>query len=291
MIREIYRAYRKFMIGSPSKRLYKFMITDWIKLTDLEACSKVLETSRFNRNLQPLEVEYPTAKRILVIAPHPDDDVIGAGGTLVKAKENGANIHVLYVTNGLLEQADAIRNETLTVCEQLGTTPHFLNCTVRAIPLDDPVVNQKILSLLNELKPEAIFISFLLDDHDDHRRVNHLLLEVLKNNLLSKCEIWAYQIYSSVIPNVAVNITDQHERKKELIHIWKSVGQFNDLAHYILGVNASNCRYLKADEPIWVETFFVVPMDEYLELCQQYFREKKYYFATYNSNENSINNK
>ena len=103
------------MIGRPSKRLYKFMITDWTKLTDLETCSKVLETKRFNRNLQPLELDHPDANRILVIAPHPDDDIIGAGGTLIKAKENGANIHVIYVTNGLPDQEGAIRNETLAV--------------------------------------------------------------------------------------------------------------------------------------------------------------------------------
>ena len=91
-------------------------------------------------------------------------------------------------------------------------------------------------------------------------------------------------MYSSVIPNVAVNITDQKERKKELIHIWKSVGKFNDLAHYILGVNASNCRYVKADEPVWIETFFVVPIKEYLELCRWYFLQNKntdYYYHQY----------
>jgi N-acetylglucosamine malate deacetylase 1 len=269
------------MIGRPSKRLYKFMLTDWIKLTDLEACSSVLETKRFNRNLQPLEIDYPDAKKILVIAPHPDDGVIGAGGSLIKAKENGADIHVLYVTNGLPDKADAIRKETLSVCEQLGMTPHFLNCQARAIPLNDFDVNKKILNLLDEFKPEVIFISFLLDDHDDHRRVNHLFLEVLKDKPLPKCEIWAYQVYSSVIPNVAVNITSQRKRKKEMINIWESVGKFNDLAHYILGVNASNCRYIKADDPVWVETFFVVPLEEYIELCQIYFSKTSYYFQKY----------
>lgn len=284
MIRKIYRLYRKLMIGRPSQRLYKFMITDWTKLTDLEACSKVLDTKRFNRNLQPLEMGYPDAKRILVIAPHPDDDIIGAGGTLLKAKEKGADIHVLYVTNGLAEQAEAIREETLSVCQQFGSTPHFLDCPTRAIPLDDQGVNRKVSGLLNKLKPEAIFISFLLDDHDDHRRVNHLLLEVLKDKPLPRCEIWAYQVYSTIFPNVAVNITRQVERKKELIHIWGSVGKFNDLAHYILGVNASNCRYVKADEPVWVETFFVLPLEEYFKLCQMYFIQHKYtgyYYRTY----------
>ncbi|MBL7047495.1 MAG: PIG-L family deacetylase, partial [Candidatus Marinimicrobia bacterium] len=204
MIRKLYRLYRKIMIGRPSKRLYKFMITDWTKLTDLETCSKVLDTKRFNRNLQPLEIDCPDAKRILVIAPHPDDDIIGAGGTLIKAKEKGADIHVLYVTNGLPEKAGAIRKETLSVCQHLGSIPHFLDCQTRSIPLDDPDMNKKVSELLSDFKPEVIFISFLLDDHDDHRRVNHLRLNVLNGKPLPKCEIWAYQVYSTVIPNVAI---------------------------------------------------------------------------------------
>ena len=284
MIRKIYRAYRKLMIGRPSKRLYKFMITDWTNLTDLEACSRVLETKRFNRNLQPLEIDYPDAKRILVIAPHPDDDIIGAGGSLIKAKENGSDIHILYVTRGLSDNAELIKQETLSVCNQLGITPHFLDCPVRAIPLNNAEVNDKFSELLETIEPEIIFTSFFMDDHDDHRRVNQLLLEVLKNRNIPKAEIWAYQIYSTIIPNVAVNITEQRKRKEDLIHIWKSVGKFNDLAHYILGVNASNCRYIMADEPIWVESFFVVPLEEYIELCELYFAQdvsKIYYYPNY----------
>lgn len=284
MIRRLYRLFKKLMIGKPSKRLYKFMMTDWTKLTDLELCSKVLDTKRFNRNMQPLEMKYPNSKRILVIAPHPDDDIIGAGGTLIKAKEEGAEIHVLYVTNGLKQRESKIRKETLNVCSKLGSIPHFLDCEARSIPLDDSDVNKKINKLLTDLKPEVIFISFLLDDHDDHRRVNHLLLNVIDTKSLSNCEIWAYQVYSSVIPNVAVNITNEKDRKKELIDIWESVGKFNDLAHYILGVNASNCRYIKSDKPIWVETFFVVPLPEYLKLCNIYFSKYKsnnYYYDKY----------
>jgi N-acetylglucosamine malate deacetylase 1 len=284
MIRKIYRMFKKLMIARPSKRLYKFMITDWTKLTDLKASSMVLETKRFNRNLQPLKLENPDAKRILVIAPHPDDDVLGAGGTLIKAKEIGADIHVVYVTNGLAEKEELIREETLSVCDQLGTTPHFLNCKARTIPDEDPEVNKQLYDLILKVDPEVIFISFMLDDHDDHRRVNQLLMAALKGQAKQKAEIWAYQIYSSIIPNVVVDITDQVEQKRQLINTWKSVGKLGDLAHYILGINASNCRYMQTEATVWGETFFVVPLDEYLDLCKIYFEDpdnKSYYFPAY----------
>jgi LmbE family N-acetylglucosaminyl deacetylase len=229
-------------------------------------------------------MDFPSAKRILVIAPHPDDDVLGAGGTLLKAIDSGTDVHVLYVTDGLPEHAASIREQTVEVCNAARMIPHFLGCRSRQIPLEDPKVNEKVTSLLESINPEVIFISFFLDDHDDHRRVNHLLRNILKTGSLPEAEIWAYQIYSSVVPNVVVNITDKVERKRELISKWKSVGKFNDLAHFILGVNASNCRFLSAQFPIFVEAFFVVPLKEYLDLCSLYFNDcsdQLYYYESY----------
>ena len=287
MIRYLYRLFRKVMIGRPSKRLYKFMITDWKKLGDLEQCKKVLETKRFNRNLQPLIMEYPKAKSIVVIAPHPDDDIIGAGGTLIKAKNNGANISVIYITNGLQENSEKIKKEATTVCKTVGFASYFLNCETRSIPINNNAINKKFSSIINKIKPDVLFTSFLLDDHDDHRRVNQLISSNISTINLPGLEIWSYQIYSSIFPNVVVDITNQKEEKKNLIHIWESVSRFNDLAHYILGVNAANCRYLPSDHPIWVESFFVLPLAEYLELCNLYFsndNSKNYYFNKYITN-------
>ena len=284
MIKSLKKIFNKIIIARPSKKLYKFMISDWIALGDLDNCKRVLETKRFNRNLKPIEIKYPKAKNIVVLAPHPDDDVIGAGGTLIKAKEHGSNIHIIYVTNGVVENSKRIKLETKSVCDEGGFIPHFLNCNPRSIPINDNTINDKLFSILKLVDPEIIFTSFLLDDHDDHRRINHLLSTQLRKNYFKKCEVWSYQIYSSIFPNVVIDITNQKDRKKELIDMWESVSKFNDLAHYILGINASNCRYLVSDYPVWVESFFVIPLNEYLEICDIYFSKdssKNYYFNKY----------
>jgi len=85
-------------------------------------------------------------------------------------------------------------------------------------------------------------------------------------------EIWAYQVYSTVIPNVAVDITDVIDEKLKLVEIYRSQKRSRDWAHYIKGLNAFNCRFLKTNEPRYVELFFVVPADEYLQLCRLYFQ-------------------
>jgi LmbE family N-acetylglucosaminyl deacetylase len=293
MMKKIYKRLKaillKQMCGIPSKSKYKFIIKDWINLTDINACSRVLETKRFFRNIQPIEIDFPSAARILVISPHPDDDILGAGGTLMKAIDNGAEVHVVYVTNGNdnHRKDGLIKRETLKVCKSIGMSPHFLGCHKKKIPLFDNSVNNKLFSLIKEIKPEAIFITFLLDDHDDHRRINHLLLKILENQKFPETEIWAYQIYSTVIPNVVINITKQADKKRELLHIWQSVSGNRDWAHYMLGINAANCRYIPSKDPIYVEAYFVLPIKEYLELCRLYFNRepsKIYYEDCYRSN-------
>ena len=48
-------------------------------------------------------------KKILVIAAHPDDEVLGCGGTMVKHIENGDDVHVLILAEGMTSR-DATRN-------------------------------------------------------------------------------------------------------------------------------------------------------------------------------------
>jgi len=270
-------------LGIPTKSKYKFILKDWVSLTDLQACQKVLETKRFSRNLVPVQIEKPDAKKLLVIAPHQDDDIFGAGGTLIKAVESGSEVHVVYVADHEnAQQADLVYNETKEVCNTVGTTPHFLKAKMGKIPLTSQHLNDSLLSIIKELQPEIIFTSFLLDDHDDHRRVNELLLHVLKQNKLLNCDIWAYQVYSSIIPNVVVDITEQSQRKRDVMEIWKHVSGQRDWPHYILGMNAVNSRWISSKTPKFVEAFFVVPIQEYLDLCRLYFESSfKCYYGEY----------
>ena len=82
-------------------------------------------------------------------------------------------------------------------------------------------------------------------------------------------EVWCYQVYSPVIPNVVVDISDVAERKAAAVRMWKSQMKVRKFDHYILGFNAFNIRLLP--KALYVEAFFVVPMHEYAELCAIYF--------------------
>jgi LmbE family N-acetylglucosaminyl deacetylase len=278
MIRLLKRGIRGLLIRNPTKANYKFIMKDWHGLFDLSLASSVLETKRFSQNLQSIELETPAGERILVLAPHPDDDVFGAGGMLLKSLRRGRKVHIVYVTNGSQVESlgQKIRREAEDVCRAMGVSCCFLNCAVRGIAKSDEAVNEKLAQQILTYKPDTLVTTFVLDDHDDHRRVNHLLMKALSRDdvkvaLPKKTEVWWMQIYSTVLPNVVVDISEVEQEKRHLIGLWRSVSGQRDWEHYVMGLNAFNCRFIPRREKIYAEVFFVIPVAEFRLLCEAYF--------------------
>ena len=256
-----------------SRSAYKFLIRDWVALDDLDSCAAVLGTMRFSRNLEPLEIDVPRGRRVVVVAPHPDDEMIGPGGTLIKALAGGAAVEVLYLTRdagepGLLREA-----ETLTVARKMGFTPHFFSFPAGALPVDSDAA-AALAERIAAWQPDTLFIPFLCDDHPEHRAASRLLLLAADAGALQPdIEVWAYQVYTSLLPNVVVDITAVAKRKAAAIALWRDTAmKERDWCHYALGLNAYNSRFLrKPPGPHYAEAFFVVPLTEYVALCRTYF--------------------
>ena len=85
-------------------------------------------------------------------------------------------------------------------------------------------------------------------------------------------EVWAYQVYTPLPGNVAVDITDVADRKADAIRGFASQMVIRDWAHWALGLNAFNSRFVSTGgQKRYIETFFVLPLAEYVELCRHYF--------------------
>ncbi|RPI55071.1 MAG: hypothetical protein EHM55_08975 [Acidobacteria bacterium] len=252
-----------------TRQAYKFFMRDWKSLTDLQSCARVVSTMRFNQTLEPLEMIVPHGKRITVIAPHPDDEMLGAGGTLIHARHAGASIRCIYLTSS--QPAAQVEVETAEVAGHIGYRTEFLRYPVAGIPVTPESVNTLGAALASE-PTDCLFVPILMDDHDDHRRANQLLWHAWRGGFVPDgTEIWCYQVYSPVISNVVVDISDVAEEKAAAIRMWKSQIKIRKFDHYILGLNAFNIRLLPKAK--YVEAFFVVPMREYAELCAVYFNE------------------
>lgn len=254
---------------------YRFHLRYWFH-PDVDVAAAVLSTMRASRALRPELVDFPPGKKITVIAPHPDDEIIGPGGSLLKAKSIGARIDIVYLTNGEIDKEKGIKRieEAEIVNALLGFDFQYLGLDVGDLKPDEHK-NELLENAIRKADPDIIFVPFILDDNDDHRLSAVLLAETLKNGAFTKdIEIWSYQVYSSLPGNVIVPIDKFVDKKVDAINLYASQSAVRDWAHYSLGLNAYNTRLTpRAYVEKYVEVFFVIPAKEFIELCGKFCDE------------------
>ncbi|MGE0480875.1 MAG: PIG-L deacetylase family protein [Phycisphaerae bacterium] len=114
---------------------------------------------------------------VLVIAPHPDDEVLGCGGTVRRLVLAGARATVAIVTRGTPlypeEQVRRVRAEAARANEQLGVQDlRFLDLPVTALHLmPEHELNGVFFRLVKDVRPDTVFLPFLGDRHEDHRQI------------------------------------------------------------------------------------------------------------------------
>lgn len=113
---------------------------------------------------------------VLVVAPHPDDEVLGVGGTMARMADAGAEVHVAIVTSGRAprfssDQAATVRAEAAAAHAALGVTQtHYLDAP--AAELDafaHADLNAAIGGLVRQLAPQTVFAPHPGDIHLDHQ--------------------------------------------------------------------------------------------------------------------------
>lgn len=255
-----------------SRRSYRFFIREWQTLGDLERAADAMRTMRFSRILKAEVASAVGLRRIAVLAPHPDDETIGPGGTLIEARDKGSDILVVTLTTD--SEDDGTRKaESIAVAKSLGFDSRFLDWSEGDIPTGMDERGAALTALLSAFRPDAIFVPFFLDDHSDHRRASQLLAAIAPH-LPPRLEVWAYQVYSVLPPNVIVDITATAERKRAAIQLYASQMEHRDWAHFALGLNAFMSRFLPpGPKPRYAEAFFVLPLTDYAELCGAYFQK------------------
>jgi len=117
-------------------------------------------------------------ERALVIAPHPDDEVLGCGGTMARLIAMGRQVDVVICTRGMApqfdaEQSDRVQAEARAAHALLGVR-HSRVLDLPAARLDQLAtadLNAAICAAVAELQPDTVFVPFVGDLHFDHRLV------------------------------------------------------------------------------------------------------------------------
>lgn len=250
---------------------YRFAIRNWHRLLELPAADEILKTMRDARVIKPI-VSDPPRGNILVVAPHPDDEAIGPGGTLLRSVADGeSRLSLLVMTTGQSADRATRRLESETTARNLGGTFQCLDLPDGKIPVDDATV-ARFAEVIDALAPDVLMLPFALDDHDDHRRANELLVRAT-DRLVCRPEVWAYQVYGGVLCNVVVDITEVAEAKRQLIGSYTSQMDVRDWANFSLGLAAWNSRFLPRQDTAYAEMFLVLPLRDYVALVRNLFQD------------------
>jgi LmbE family N-acetylglucosaminyl deacetylase len=181
-------------------------------------------------------------KNVIVISAHPDDEILGAGGTLLKHKKSGDILAWVIITgvdeaNGFTKERVRTRDlEISQVAESIGFSKVY-KLNYPTMGLSPEIVNEmipKISSIFIEFKPEVIYVMNRSDAHSDHRYTFDavaactksfrypFIKKVLMYECISETE-FAPQLPEKVfIPNYFVDITDFFEKKLEIMQIYQS---------------------------------------------------------------------
>ncbi|UVO51680.1 PIG-L family deacetylase [Sphingomonas sp. SUN019] len=169
---------------------------------------------------------------VLIVAPHPDDEVLGCGGTIARLTEAGRDVHVAIVTTGArprfsAEQVAAVRAEAAVSHRMLGVTQtHWLDLPAAELDrLPHADLNAAIARIFAAVRPGTAFVPFVGDVHLDHQLVFRSCLVVarprddaaparlLAYETLSETNWGAPGIDPAFAPTVFIDIADTLERK------------------------------------------------------------------------------
>jgi LmbE family N-acetylglucosaminyl deacetylase len=177
--------------------------------------------------------------KILVIAPHPDDEVVGCGGTIAKHAEKLDEVYLCIVTKGYTPDwsEELLKNrpkEVEKVNKILGIKKtYFLDFpTVKLDTIPQKNLNDSIFEVVTEVKPEIVYMPHKGDLNKDHRLVfeatlvatrpvgEHKVRKMLSYEALSSTE-WGNPI-EAFVPNVYIDVSKTIERKIEAMKVYES---------------------------------------------------------------------
>ena len=172
--------------------------------------------------------------RVLAIAPHPDDEILGCGGTLARLVDEGCEVTIAVATTGEQptfprEQVEQVQQEMRRAHAIIGITDTRL-LELPAAELDTIPArecNAPFAELVDTLRPDTLLLPFVGDIHLDHQltflaamvaaRPRHAAAprQILCYETVSETNWYAAPTTPAFVPDVFVDISGTLERKLE----------------------------------------------------------------------------
>lgn len=220
----------------------------------------------------PFEPGTLLGERLLVLAPHPDDEVIGCGGVLAQHVQAARLTRVIVATDGAaatpVDDVPAYRqrrqDESRAGLAVLGASDiRFLDHPDRG--LSDSIADELRAELL-DFRPDLVLLPSLVEVHPDHRALAGALCRLVQRDAelfaaLATTKVAFYEVSQPLRPNTLVDITPQLQLKHDAIAAHQSQTALRDYSGFILGLNAYRAMTL-GPEVKAAEAYFVVALPE-----------------------------
>ena len=133
--------------------------------------------------------------KVLVFAPHNDDEVLGAGGTILRYTAAGHSVYVCEVTDC---RNDVLLQEAKNAHALLGVTESvFCNLPVVGLKhMSTVAMNRAISQVVENFRPDVVFTPFIGDMHTDHREVTESVLVAVRP--VNNCSVRTVYMYETL---------------------------------------------------------------------------------------------
>lgn len=226
-----------------------------------------------DRLAPPRLIELPEGTRLLVLAPHPDDESIGCGGLIAKWMVAGRRAKIVIITDGamggeekgaseadtslaragLVEQRSA---EAMAAAAALGGAElAFLGCADGHLADAWETAVQDLADHIEQFHPDVLTLPYTIDRHPDHVAATPLMLGALArvNKSRRPAIVLGYEVWSPLTANILISIDPVVDRKARAIEAHASQTAQRDYVAAALALNTyrgisglANVRYAEA---------------------------------------------
>ena len=221
------------------------------------------------QSLIPFEVTDLTGARILVLAAHPDDETLGAGGTLALNAGRSQAIRVWVATDGTRQEGvfhgeqgeygRQRREEASRAAAVLGLEPpRFGGLSDGALSEEPGRLDAALRAELDDFAPDLILCPSPSELHPDHRALARSVFEVLggsrpedpDHDRFRFLRVAFYELSHPMLPNALVDIASVAGKKAEALAAYVSQQAVRDYAGAIQGLNAYRRLTLPGRGPV-----------------------------------------
>ncbi len=187
-------------------------------------------------DLVPFSLSMPPGERVIVLAPHPDDETFGMGGTLRLLSSMGKKVKVVVLTGG--EKADGKttdsreyssvrKREALKAFKVLGVKDYeFLGFPDREISSNIKEVMEALNAMISEFDPDVIYSPSIIELNPDHRATAEISMHFARKVEGLRCIF--YEITTPMRPNILIDVTRTFKYKKRAMKCYKSQLKLTD---------------------------------------------------------------